>query len=136
MQYSFKSSIFVFCFSLGLSWLFSTEAMATHNRAGEITYKHIPTAGEPYRYAFTITTYTKRSGPSGPADRDTLDIGFGDGSFGRAPRTNGPGLQGEMIGDDIYLNIYEVTHSLFLDHLIMWYPCKTPTVLTKLSISG
>ena len=47
--------------------------MATHNRAGEITYEHL--GGLKYRV--TIVTYTKISAP---ADRDSLELDWGDGS--------------------------------------------------------
>jgi gliding motility-associated-like protein len=46
---------------------------ATHNRAGEITYRHI--SGNTYE--FTVYTYTKTSAP---ADRPWLPIDWGDGS--------------------------------------------------------
>ena len=50
---------------------------ATHNRAGEITYKHV----SGFTYEFTITTYTKVSGVSADADRSRLGISWGDGTF-------------------------------------------------------
>ena len=56
---------------------FAVHSFATHNRAGEITYKHV--AG--FTYEFTITTYTKVSGVSGDADRTRLGISWGDGTF-------------------------------------------------------
>jgi gliding motility-associated-like protein len=46
---------------------------ATHNRAGEITYRHI----SGYTYEVTILTYTYS--PS-PANRDSLPVNWGDGS--------------------------------------------------------
>lgn len=46
---------------------------ATHNRAGEITYRHI----EGYTFEFTITTYTYRLSP---ANRDFLTVSWGDGT--------------------------------------------------------
>lgn len=61
---------------LGLAGLllFSiSQAFATHNRAGEITYRHI----NDLTYEFTITTYTD---PASLADRDALGIDWGDGS--------------------------------------------------------
>lgn len=48
-------------------------ANATHNRAGEITYRHI--SGNTYE--FTVYTYTKTNAP---ADRPWLPINWGDGS--------------------------------------------------------
>jgi gliding motility-associated-like protein len=54
-----------------LFFSFSTRLLATHNRAGEITYEHI----EDLTYLFTITTYTD---PTSLADRDELTIDWGD----------------------------------------------------------
>lgn len=56
----------------------------THNRAGEITYKHVSGLS----YEFTITTYTKVSGLSGDADRQRLGISWGDGTFDSLSRTS------------------------------------------------
>ena len=88
--------------------LFPHRAMATHNRAGEIIYEHAPLPGEPYRYIFTIITYTKFSGASADADRDELEIFFGDGTSTMLPRING---NGTIIDDDIKRNDYQGTHS-------------------------
>ena len=57
--------------------LCTTATFATHNRAGEITYKHL----SGFTYEFTITTYTKVSGVSADADRTKLGISWGDGTF-------------------------------------------------------
>lgn len=56
---------------------------ATHNRAGEITYKWI----SGYTYSITLITYTD-DGPS-IADRCKLTIYFGDGDSCQAVRQNG-----------------------------------------------
>lgn len=56
-----------------LPLFFVLLAGATHNRAGEITYRHI--SGNTYE--FTVRTYTK---VSAPADRPWLPINWGDGS--------------------------------------------------------
>lgn len=53
---------------------------ATHQRAGEITYKWITEL----KYEFTIVTYTYT--PS-PADRPELTIRWGDGTLSVVPRT-------------------------------------------------
>lgn len=101
----FILSIFscLFCFQL---------VFATHNRAGEIYYKNAPIAGQPYRYEFTIITYTKIGGDSDDADRDTLSISYGDGAFGNSPRVNGPNNKGEVIsGSNIKYNKYLSYHS-------------------------
>ncbi len=64
--------------------LFAVQGFATHNRAGEITYRHV--AG--LSYEFTITTYTKVSGLSGDADRQRLGISWGDGTFDSLSRVS------------------------------------------------
>ena len=78
-----------------------SEGMATHNRAGEITYEHI----EGFTYEFTITTYTKTS--SFEADRPFLTINFGDGVID----TNVVRIEEEPLPGDIKINRYKVTHA-------------------------
>lgn len=98
----------------GLFWLFfAAQAMATHNRAGEITYRSAPLPGQPYRYIFNIHTYTKVSGGGAEAaDRDTLTILFGDGNQENAPRVNGgSNTTGEEIGNNVKYNRYEAIHN-------------------------
>jgi len=56
---------------------------ATHNRGGEITYRHI----SGLTYEFTITTCTDE-GPNSQADRDELYILFGDGEGDTIPRVS------------------------------------------------
>jgi gliding motility-associated-like protein len=75
---------------------------ATHNRAGEITYRHL--GG--YRFEATITTYTKADSQ---ADRANLGIHWGDGTVDTIPRLNGGG-SGELIAPDLKKNIYKGTH--------------------------
>lgn len=58
-------------------WL-PVVALATHNRSGEITYRHI----NGNTYEFTITTCTKLSSE---ANRDELEIDFGDGIVDTLP---------------------------------------------------
>ncbi len=79
-------------------------AWATHNRAGEITYEQI---GD-LRIRATIITYTKAS--SIDADRDTLILEWGDGTFSKVGRNNGNG-KGIIIGPDIRYNIYTFEHT-------------------------
>ncbi len=79
---------------------------ATHNRAGEIQVQQVGECGD-FRIRATIITYTKSS--SIAADRDSLTISWGDGTFSELPRTNGNG-QGEDIGNDIQKNIYIGDH--------------------------
>lgn len=77
---------------------------ATHNRAGEIVYEQIGNL----RIRATIITYTKAS--SIDADRDTLILLWGDGSFNKVARANGNG-RGVVIGFNTRYNIYVAEHT-------------------------
>lgn len=86
-------------------------AFATHNRAGEITYRWI----SGLTYEITITTYTKESAP---ADRCQLTIDWGDNTSSTLNRVNGAqnicGPQahdGQSIGNDVKKNIYVGQHT-------------------------
>lgn len=79
----------------------SLAVLATHNRAGEITYRKI----NDLTYEITITTYTKISSP---ADRPSLLVEWGDGDTTTIPRINDPGVQ---VGPDIKKNIYQGIHT-------------------------
>lgn len=96
-----------------LCCLASLQAAATHNRAGEITYRHLTGS----TYEVTITTYTKSTVV---ADRPYLNIRWGDegseNSVDSLPRVNGPinpaGIPtGELLEGDIRLNLYVGTHT-------------------------
>jgi gliding motility-associated-like protein len=66
--------------------LFSGNLMATHNRAGEITYEQM---GD-YIYKVTVTTITNTKPTSDgitPADRPSLTIIWGDNSYSDLERT-------------------------------------------------
>ncbi|HXH18105.1 MAG TPA: hypothetical protein VNJ07_03390, partial [Chitinophagales bacterium] len=60
------------------------NSFATHNRAGEIRYRVLSYL----TFQVTIITYTKAS--STQADRDTLTLDWGDGTFEKVLRSNGP----------------------------------------------
>ncbi len=84
---------------------------ATHNRAGEITYRHL--GGN--NYEITILTCTRFEVE---ADRDTLELDFGDDSpLIKVLRVNGPDANGNgvpdgvFIGNDIQRNLYVVQHT-------------------------
>ena len=80
---------------------FGFEAMATHNRAGEITYIQIG----PLTIEATITTYTKAS--STAADRDSLEIcWYNGGPCQWVQRANG---NGELLPNDTKYNYYVAT---------------------------
>ena len=72
---------------------------ATHQRAGEITYKHI----EKTTYEFTIITYTYT--PS-PADRPTIEVFWGDNSSSEIER-----ISKVSVGNDISKNTYIARHT-------------------------
>lgn len=56
-------------FFLFFSYYLIPALLATHNRAGEILYRHLP--GNTATYEFTIVTYTESASP---ADRDSLTL--------------------------------------------------------------
>lgn len=97
-------------FILVIVLLYVSKALATHNRAGEITYTHIADL----TYEVTVVTYTKEQAP---ADREELEVNWGDGSSDTIQRTNGiPNQftnipQGEIIASNIRMNIYKGTHT-------------------------
>lgn len=84
----------------------SNYSFATHNRAGEITFEHVD--GTSFTYKAVIHTYTKAS--SVAADRDSLEIFWGDGTSDTLVRSNGGG-NGVNIGNDIKKNEYTGTHA-------------------------
>ena len=88
---------------LMLLLLVCAVAQATHNRAGEITYRHL--GG--FQYEATIITYTKADSP---ADRPQLGISWGDGTVDTIPRVNGGG-QGEVVSNAIKKNVYIGVHT-------------------------
>jgi len=87
---------------------FSSPLWATHQRAGEITFKYI----SGLTYEVTIVTYSYA--PS-PADRYELTINWGDNTTTVLKRNNGPegqlGRQGEIVGPDIKKNLYSGIHT-------------------------
>jgi len=98
-----------FLFFLLLSITNIPTLLATHNRAGEITY--IQTG--PQSVEITITTYTKTSSIN--ADRNELEVVWGDGTSSVLMRINGPidgGVpNGEPLANDTKVNIYKGTHT-------------------------
>lgn len=90
-------------FLIGLLSLLGQQPLwATHNRAGEIIYKQIG----PLTIRAKIITYTKISGSSAQADRDELELFWGDGSSDIVPRTAIISLS-----PDIQQNEYEFEHT-------------------------
>jgi gliding motility-associated-like protein len=87
---------------LCIAMMYSANLLATHNRAGEITYIQLSNL----TIRATLITYTKTS--SVGADRDTLSINWGDGSFTNVKRSNG---NGQPLPNDIKKNIYIAEHT-------------------------
>ncbi|MDG2449559.1 MAG: gliding motility-associated C-terminal domain-containing protein, partial [Saprospiraceae bacterium] len=77
-------------------------SFATHNRAGEITYVQI----DELTIRATITTYTKTSSFS--ADRDSVEMFWGDGTSQFVKRDNG---KGSPIENDVKINYYTAEHT-------------------------
>jgi gliding motility-associated-like protein len=82
--------------------LIQGKTFATHNRAGEIVIDQLGAL----TIRATIITYTKAS--SQLADRDTLEIIWGDGTTQKVARSNG---SGQVLQGDIKLNRYIATHT-------------------------
>jgi len=91
-----------------LFFWFANPAWATHERAGEISFKYI----SGLTYEITIVTYTYA--PS-PADRYELEISWGDSTRSILQRSNGEltglGYFGEIIGPDLKKNLYIGIHT-------------------------
>ncbi len=71
-------------------------AFATHERAGEITYRNID--NNPLKYEFTILTFTYSQSP---ANRDRLVIDWGDNTSDTILLSNR-----EIVGSDMFKNTY------------------------------
>jgi gliding motility-associated-like protein len=78
---------------------FYLAGYATHNRAGEIIYRHI--SGTTYEFTLTMFTYT-----GSPVDRTSLDITWGDNTMSTVPRTSSVVLPGNY-----YKNVYVARHT-------------------------
>lgn len=92
---------FAYLFILFVFTILGQSVYATHQRAAEITYRHI----SGYTYEFTLITYTYTLSP---ADRPELELNWGDGSSTSLPRiekTEVPGVA------DITRNVYIGTHT-------------------------
>jgi len=85
---------------IGLLFCFAFSAMATHQRAAEITYTWL--GGNAYE--FTLTTYNVPN--AAWSQRDSLLVKWGDGSENYIPR-----IQWQNLGDDCVLNTYRMIHN-------------------------
>ena len=79
----------------------ASPAMATHQRAAEITYTWL--GGNAYE--FTLTCYTYTPSPAG-MQRDSLPIRWGDGMEEYIPR-----VVLQNLGDNYTLNVYKAVHN-------------------------
>ncbi len=91
--------------------LMSGRVFATHNRAGEIWIKQLGDCNTSLTVEATIVTYTKAS--SVRADRDSLEICWGDGTCEKVVRINGPGNppKGDLLENDTKVNYYKAVHT-------------------------
>ena len=87
---------------ISLLIIINNQSFATHNRAGEITYEQV----DDLTIIATITTYTRTS--SFAADRDSLELFWGDGTSNFVRRSNG---NGEELPNDIKKNTYIASHT-------------------------
>ncbi len=88
----------------------TVNVFATHNRAGEITYRQI---GD-FTYEVTIVTYTKISSP---ADRPKLFLNWGDNTADSLDR-----VSETPVGNDTKRNLYVGTHTYpGADSYTMWF---------------
>jgi gliding motility-associated-like protein len=94
---------------------FFFTSKATHNRAGEITYKWVGPGL--YTYQVKVTTYTNINGAN-LADRCEDTVYFGDGTRAVVLRSNGPigscplpATMGFPLNSKIKLNEYVTTHT-------------------------
>lgn len=77
-------------------------SMATHNRSGSITYKHLYGT----TYEFTVTTCTKY--PT-QADRPELEIRWGDGTSDTLPRVTEDTIGAYFVKKNTYVGIHTYT---------------------------
>lgn len=92
----------LFFFIFFLFFLTGGKLWATHNRAGEITIRQ---TGD-LTIEVTVTTYTKTT--STQADRDSVRVFWGDGSFEYVYRVNGDGTP---LPNNRKLNYYVASHT-------------------------
>jgi gliding motility-associated-like protein len=82
--------------------LFAVAAFATHNRAGEITFRQISAL----KYEINIVTYTKTSSGNNGADRPNLTVNWGDNTTESLAR-----YQVDFLPNDTKRNLYRGVHT-------------------------
>ena len=98
----FSKSFFAFCLLL---FAFLPKANATHYRAGEVLYELIGN----YRYKVTIITYAKYDGVSIQADKDQVEVRWGDGYRDTLNRSNGIDGDGNGYLDGVIITTTPIT---------------------------
>ena len=95
-------SILRYCILLLLLFVFHVNTlMATHNRAGEITYRQI----SELTYEFTLLTYTYTPSAANES-RDFLEVQWGDNTSSFMPR-----IEVIHLPDNYDKNTYKLTHT-------------------------
>jgi len=100
-----------------------TSTYATHNRAGEITYRQLYGT----TYEITLITYTN-SRPGIVADRPELEIFFGDNTSAIVPRVG----NGVLLPNDFKKNVYVTVHTypgIGTYEIVMQDPNRNDSVL-------
>lgn len=99
---------FIILFFTGFCFL--SHLSATHNRAGEITYRHI----SGYTFEFTVTTYTYMYSQANLSRRQ-LNVDWGDGSTSKVDLLDVPGsIEGGHLpipNTDYFHNVYKGVHT-------------------------
>ncbi len=90
-------------FLLFIILIYSNMLHATHQRAAEITYRHV----SGLTYEFTVTMYTRTSSPADDS-RVTMPIYWGDNTADELPREYFKPIPDV---DDVTLNIYRGEHT-------------------------
>jgi gliding motility-associated-like protein len=106
-----KKGLIPFLFLLLL--LLSGRSLATHNRAGEITYRQI----SDLTYEITLTTFTDVSAPNN-ADRPRAILSFGDNTSADSPRIEKTVITGTFIQRNKYRFIH--TYPGYATYLISY----------------
>lgn len=95
------------------------NGFATHNKAGDISYRCIGTVSSPYLYEITVKTYTKWTSTVS-TDRCELILHYGDGDTTFIPRVNGVSVNCPTATDGVLIggcsgntryNVYQTTHN-------------------------
>ena len=94
-----KNIVVMKYFLLVLVSFYFANLNATHNRAGEITYVQL----SDLTFEITITTFTYTLSL---ADRETLDVEWGDNSTSTAPRS-----EKKLLPNFYQRNVYKITHT-------------------------